>query len=1407
MSVAISCALIAGCGSYDPKLVDPPAAGAGGAGEQNTDGAGAGGSDAQDGGADASSAGRSGGGGSGGETVVAGSGGDSGTPAADDCIANADALTAVSCPFICPESCNGADDDCDAEIDEADMEVACALDHAVSACIDGACVIVECTDEHRDCDRDPATGCEAPADDVNNCGQCGTVCSLPNVVEACVEGVCVAAGCEELFGNCDAQPNDCETPTNTLTNCAVCGVPCADVPNATASCERGFCGPGECTPGYGDCNRAPGDGCEQTLDAQAHCGGCDVGCDLPGSVDACTTGVCLATSCEAGNQDCDSDPTDGCESLDSDEHCGACNASCNATLTNVDAAGCENMVCQLDCAAQFADCDDDPATGCETDIWTNDRCGACDTPCEIPNAVVDCPAGVCSFVRCNDGFGDCNSDLVLDGCETELNQDQYCGSCDTDCTVTSDPVCAGGQCSDVVCPDPDTADCAQNGLPCEVDLLTDPDNCGGCGVACAFSTGSPHAAPDLICDDGQCQPVCDPLWADCNGDYQDGCETPTNTLTNCGGCGDACAIANASATCASGQCEVSSCASDWADCNMDDTSCETQLGTTSHCTGCGMGCSLANAVATCAGSAGSHSCAVSACTQTHFANCDNTASNGCEVDKRTNVNHCGACGNACRNHAHVSNATCSANACNYTCAAGWGNCNSTAGCETALNTNTDCTGCGVACSRSNGTASCSTGSCQLTGCNAGFGNCDGNAANGCEPLTTLSNCGACGTTCSIVNATASCATQSCVLSTCNSGWGDCDGSQSNGCERNINPPAMGGQGPCQPDTGCSQFTHDSRSYYFCTTDRTWADARSRCQLQLLGDLVHINDATEDAFVRSHLTANAWIGAQDTTEGSWRWANDNVLFWTGLSNGTANAYAHWNAGEPNDSGGNEDCAEIRSADGLWNDQPCTAAFDFVCEVQADLCPSDPNKANPGQCGCGVADTDTDGDGTANCNDLCPNNAPKVAPGVCGCAVADTDSDGDGTPNCNDACPNNAPKTAPGVCGCAVADTDSDGDGTPNCNDACPSDPMRIAAPCGFNYMPSNFDATTINFNAAPTPTLNCGTTTVDTTGAVTISNWCGTVPTPVIRTQSGGPEVVILPVNNLTINSANTLRVIGTRPLILAVRGNATINGTINARGIGATPGAGGNVSCGGGNGGNGVADGNGDDGDGGGGGGAFGAVGASGGSGHGGGSGGGAGAVEGNATLVPLRGGCRGGTGGSGGAGGAGGGALQISASGSITITSGAVVSASGGGGLAGNADEEGGGGGGSGGAILLQAVTVLVNSGAWVTTNGGGGASGNSTVSSNGAPGTDGYPNQTARAPGGPGNNGGGDGGLGGAQSGGASGGQNGSEEEDGCIFLCDDGGGGGGGGGGVGRIRINGTSSCTVSGSLSPAASIACP
>jgi hypothetical protein len=98
---------------------------------------------------------------------------------------------------------------------------------------------------------------------------------------------------------------------------------------------------------------------------------------------------------------------------------------------------------------------------------------------------------------------------------------------------------------------------------------------------------------------------------------------------------------------------------------------------------------------------------------------------------------------------------------------------------------------------------------------------------------------------------------------------------------------------------------------------------------------------------------------------------------------------------------------------------------------DLCPMDPLKSDPGDCGCGIADTDTDGDGTADCIDLCPADILKIDPGICGCGEPDDDSDGDGIEDCIDNCS--------GISNPGQADADGDGIG-----DACDNCPQASNA---------------------------------------------------------------------------------------------------------------------------------------------------------------------------------------------------------------------------------------------------------------------------------------------------------------------------------------------------------------------------
>jgi hypothetical protein len=160
--------------------------------------------------------------------------------------------------------------------------------------------------------------------------------------------------------------------------------------------------------------------------------------------------------------------------------------------------------------------------------------------------------------------------------------------------------------------------------------------------------------------------------------------------------------------------------------------------------------------------------------------------NGCEINTTTNVNNCGACSNVCPPQGGTpacSNSQCTVSS----CAAGFGDCDGSSvnGCETnTTNSVQHCGGCGLACFAANGTASCTGGTCFVASCAAGFADCDGQYANGCETnLKTLTSCGACGVACALPNATATCATGTCELVSCNGAFADCDMSKAEANER------------------------------------------------------------------------------------------------------------------------------------------------------------------------------------------------------------------------------------------------------------------------------------------------------------------------------------------------------------------------------------------------------------------------------------------------------------------------------------------------------------------------------------------------------------------------------------------------------------------------------------------------
>ena len=88
-----------------------------------------------------------------------------------------------------------------------------------------------------------------------------------------------------------------------------------DLPHASGgSYVGGVCQGYLCELGWGDCNNVWSDGCEADLSGDlSHCGGCDRACVGGANATAsCIKGQCVL-SCTVPYEDCNADPTDGCE--------------------------------------------------------------------------------------------------------------------------------------------------------------------------------------------------------------------------------------------------------------------------------------------------------------------------------------------------------------------------------------------------------------------------------------------------------------------------------------------------------------------------------------------------------------------------------------------------------------------------------------------------------------------------------------------------------------------------------------------------------------------------------------------------------------------------------------------------------------------------------------------------------------------------------------------------------------------------------------------------------------------------------------------------------------------------------------------------------------------------------------
>ncbi|AKV02671.1 hypothetical protein AKJ09_09334 [Labilithrix luteola] len=137
--------------------------------------------------------------------------------------------------------------------------------------------------------------------------------------------------------------------------------------------------------------------------------------------------------------------------------------------------------------------------------------------------------------------------------------------------------------------------------------------------------------------------------------------------------------------------------------------------------------------------------------------CDGLPDNGCETDPGSN-DHCTACGDTCPDPDKPCVSTSSEGSYQCGCPPDLLNCPGTfPSCIDPTNDDRNCGACNNMCDRmgdggaplANAYYGCVANQCGRMKCNANYGNCDGDASNGCEAqLVTSENCGACGRTCS-----------------------------------------------------------------------------------------------------------------------------------------------------------------------------------------------------------------------------------------------------------------------------------------------------------------------------------------------------------------------------------------------------------------------------------------------------------------------------------------------------------------------------------------------------------------------------------------------------------------------------------------------------------------------------------
>lgn len=358
-----------------------------------------------------------------------------------------------------------------------------------------------------------------------DCGGCAVpqTCGGGGVLNQCG---CTPKTCTQLFATCGTIPNGCKG----ILDCGTCAAGQTCGGGGPNMCGTNPCSPKSCAQIGASCGLVS-DGCSEAID----CGKC-TSPDTCGGLGKLNQCGCMPRSCSQMGASCGKAQSGcgfeiECGTCPNGEECGSAGVAnqcgCNCTLPHASTA-CQGGQCVITaCEAGWDDCDKNPANGCEADLSADPHCGGCNVSCDdgnactigdacvagncVPGATKTCsspPDGACyeTVGSCDPATGSCAYSPKQNGTPCGATTCDDWGSCqwNGECSEsgTKNRACTDFKCSTGTCSPSnrsETGTCSRsipNGTSCSAGYCcsnscvarNSKTNCGSCGVNCGTNS-------------------------------------------------------------------------------------------------------------------------------------------------------------------------------------------------------------------------------------------------------------------------------------------------------------------------------------------------------------------------------------------------------------------------------------------------------------------------------------------------------------------------------------------------------------------------------------------------------------------------------------------------------------------------------------------------------------------------------------------------------------------------------------------------------------------------------------------------------------------------------------------------------------------------------------------------------